>query len=500
LTAAPPRIDAAPTPEDALKSPLPLHLIATLLFSLLCSGLHAQTEPAEGSDPNTGAAFPIASTQPAPETPDAGTPQTNRKSEIGNPPNRTGQQSSQSSPPKDWIDPDTGHRVIRLTDEPNSDSLYFHQNSFSPDGRRMIFTSPTGIYQVDLDSRKIDLILAGRTSQFTRGQTGEQISVIVTGRKTGRIYFTRTILRDPANPDSADRSICWIDPQTKQQHEVGPLPPNVALGTVNCDETLLGGAITYLDGRGGAATQPVVAKPGHRISLRDRWAQHLPMALVTMNTATGAISTFNPSNDWDNHFQFSPTDPNLLMYCHEGPWQLNDRVWTIRTDGSSLFKVHTRTMINEIWGHEFWSADGRTIWFQLEYPRGSPGAAGTSWVAGYNLDQHRETWYLNPPGTTSIHVNVSPDGSLFAGDGGNSAKWIFLFKPTLARNEAAGVYDASHLIQPGAFTAEKLVNLSAHNYSLEPNVFFTHDAKWIIFRSNMFGPTYTFAAEVTKAK
>ena len=25
-----------------------------------------------------------------------------------------------AEPPKTWIDPDTGHRVIRLTDEPNS--------------------------------------------------------------------------------------------------------------------------------------------------------------------------------------------------------------------------------------------------------------------------------------------------------------------------------------------------------------------------------------------
>src|SRR5438445_647185 len=30
------------------------------------------------------------------------------------------------SPPKTWIDPDTGHRVTRLTDEPGSASFYFN--------------------------------------------------------------------------------------------------------------------------------------------------------------------------------------------------------------------------------------------------------------------------------------------------------------------------------------------------------------------------------------
>src|SRR5262249_34715059 len=40
-----------------------------------------------------------------------------------------------SEPPREWTDPDTGHRVVRLSDEPGSQSLYFHQNAYTPDGR-----------------------------------------------------------------------------------------------------------------------------------------------------------------------------------------------------------------------------------------------------------------------------------------------------------------------------------------------------------------------------
>jgi oligogalacturonide lyase len=58
---------------------------------------------------------------------------------------------------------------------------------------------------------------------------------------------------------------------------------------------------------------------------------------------------------------------------------------------------------------------------------------------------------------------------------------------------------AKELIQPGVFKAEKLVNLSKHNYNLEPNVTFTPDMKWIVFRSNMFGPTHVFAVEIAKS-
>src|SRR6266513_2954792 len=83
----------------------------------------------------------------------------------------------------------------------------------------------------------------------------------------------------------------------------------------------------------------------------------------------------------------------------------------------------------------------------------------------------------------------SPQGKLFAGDGGGpnsvaapgNGQWIYLFTP-----------------HDGAFEAEKLVDLSKHNYRLEPNVTFTPDGKWLVFRSNMLGPTYVFAVELGK--
>ncbi len=43
--------------------------------------------------------------------------------------------AAQTPPPKEWIDPDTGHRVVRLTDEPGSASRYFNQNGYTADGK-----------------------------------------------------------------------------------------------------------------------------------------------------------------------------------------------------------------------------------------------------------------------------------------------------------------------------------------------------------------------------
>jgi oligogalacturonide lyase len=172
------------------------------------------------------------------------------------------------------------------------------------------------------------------------------------------------------------------------------------------------------------------------------------------------------------------------MFCHEGPWHKLDRIWTIRTDGSGLTKQHTRQMDMEIAGHEFFSPDGKTIWYDLQTPRSE-----VFWLAGVNLETGQQTRYAVARAHWSVHFNISPDQLRFAGDGGGPAsvaapgngQWIYLFTPT-----AAGLI------------AERLVDLSKHDYAVEPNVTFTPDGRWIVFRSNMHGPSHVYAVEVLK--
>jgi len=42
-----------------------------------------------------------------------------------------GPTSAGGEPPQSWIDADTGHRILRLTREPGSASMYFNQNGYS---------------------------------------------------------------------------------------------------------------------------------------------------------------------------------------------------------------------------------------------------------------------------------------------------------------------------------------------------------------------------------
>jgi oligogalacturonide lyase len=360
----------------------------------------------------------------------------------------------------EWIDADTGHRVARLSRVPGaSESFYFHQNAFTSEGDKMVFANSVPgasnrLFVLDLATRKAEPLTEP-------GATGA-----IVGRRSRKVYYQRQGVLYATHLD------------TRETKALGQLPPRGSAGAVNADETLAAGTCVT----GG----PEIDRSGPRSAWFDKvFEAKRPQSLYTVELATGKTNVFYGYEGWLNHLQFSPTDPGLLMFCHEGPWHKLDRIWNIRIDGSGLWLMHRRSMDMEIAGHEFWSPDGKQIWFDLQMPRGVKFFLASVDVAGgkeirYALE--RDQW--------SVHYNISRDQKLFAGDGGagnmvahsTNAKWIWLFTP-----------------QPdGTLKGEHLVNMARHDYLLEPNVNFTPDGKWLVFRGNFGGSPQVYAVEVSK--
>jgi oligogalacturonide lyase len=383
-------------------------------------------------------------------------------------------------PPKEWIEPQTGHRVVRLSTEPRMGSLYFHQNQFTKSGDKLIVQTSNGLSVVNLNTRDVTPLVVGRAAN------------VVVGAKSRQVYYRTT--NDAVYATHMDTGVTRL---------IAVLPPDIRQPSgfgLNADETLLAGSFIeggrrFIPPEERAADlareeierpQPPLEKPRISGMLEQRWSQHLPMRLVTINIKTGEILTFHPHTEWLNHVQFSPTDPKLIMFCHEGPWHKVDRIWTIRTDGTGLKLIHKRTMDMEIAGHEFMHPDGSIIWYDLQTPRSQ-----VFWLAGHEIKTGKQIRYSVAREHWSVHYNVSPDGKLFVGDGGGpksvaapgNGQWIYLFTP-----------------KDGKLEAEKLVDLSKHDYQLEPNAQFTPDGKWIVFRGNMHGDAHTYAVEVKKTQ
>jgi oligogalacturonide lyase len=367
----------------------------------------------------------------------------------------------------EWVEAATGRRVVRLSKEAGTASLYFHQNPFTASGDKCVVTTPNGLAMIDLKTRAIEPIAEVRASH------------IVVGKKTRQVFYVREGVVHATHLD------------TKRTREIAKLPTEMRRGSgfgMNADETLLVGSLTEAQAPSPERTpseapeRRVDNPPGKGARMEWRWAMHLPMALYTIDIASGNIKRIHHTNEWLNHVQCSSTDPRLIMFCHEGPWHKVDRIWTIRTDGTGLQKIHSRKMEMEIAGHEFFSPDGKIIWYDLQTPKGKE-----FWLEGHVLASGAKLRYAVRREHWSVHYNVSPDGKRFAGDGGGprsvatpgNGQWIYLFTP-----------------RGGKLEAERLVDLSQHNYELEPNVMFTPDGKWIIFRSNMHGPTHVYAVEV----
>ncbi len=422
-----------------------------------------------------------------------------------------GSKPARAEPPTEWVEPATGHRVIRLSREPGTSSFYFHQNAYTASGDKMVVATRRGLATIDLTA------LGGPNPPKVEPLVDGRAGSVVVGRKTRQVFYTR------------DGSVYATHLDTKATREIVKLPPEIRGGSglaVNADETLLAGSYVVGGGRGGAqppaAQQPGGQPPqpgrgrrgaGREGGLEARWAARRPMRLYTISIPTGEVKTFHPSTDWLNHVQFSPTDPTLLMFCHEGPWHKVDRIWTIRTDGSGLKLMHRRTMENEIAGHEFFGADGRTIWYDLQTPRSKE-----FWLAGVDVQTGERIRYPVERGQWSVHFNQSPDGKLFAGDGGGpnsvanrtplpdnkplsppgNGQWIYLFRPKPDAVKTITV--DGETVKVGAWEAEKLVDMSRHEYSYEPNVTFTPDGRWVVFRSNMHGAPHVYAVEVARAK
>ena len=415
-----------------------------------------------------------------------------------------------AQPSAEWIDKTTGHRVVRISREAGTVSLYFTQNGFLPQGDKMAVTTPQGIALVDLKTWALQPLV-----------TKPGAVLLFTGRKRRNVYFAERARDDAGGPFG----VFVADADTGAVRRVATVPGGW-IGSINADETLLLGQVasaivplkpdgTLARAEGEVSTpgmndyrangpdgKPLPYAEAKEVHMNRRLDAKVPMEIFTIDLRTGARRVVTASTDWLNHVQFSPTDPQQILYCHEGPWHRVDRLWAIRADGTGKRRLHTRTMNMEIAGHEFFSPDGNWIWYDLQTPRGQ-----VFWLAGVELATGKRRWYHVERNLWSVHYNQAPDGRHFSGDGGDpemvahapDGKYLYLFTPK-AIGDVAGIHadNAGELIAPGTLDAEKLVDMHGQDYRLEPNMIFTPDGKWILFRGNFEGAAHLYAVEVAK--
>jgi len=359
--------------------------------------------------------------------------------------------------PSRWIDKDTRHTVVRLSDlGGNNASFYFHNNPFV--GDKMAFYHTEGknkqIYTLDLGTRQ-----TVQVTHMSSPMNGE-----IVGRSSGRVFYQIKDSVFYSRVDNGETRLVFVFPSDFKG----------SVTTLNANETLLAGV------QSGDEEKEILRQYPEKHDFFNRiYDAHIPHTLFIIDLRTGELRKIHRENTWIGHVQFSPTDTALLMFCHEGPWQKVDRIWTIDVATGKVRLMHKRTVENEIAGHEFFGPEGDTIWFDWQIPKGQ-----TFFLGGVDVRTGKERKYAMTRDEWSIHFTVSPDGKLFAGDGGDSGqvakakngRWIYLFHR-----------EGDRLV------SEKLVNMKGQYYKLEPNVHFSPDGRWVIFRGNFEGREEIYA-------
>jgi oligogalacturonide lyase len=407
---------------------------------------------------------------------------------------------AQTEPRRDWIDPATGHRVVRITDQAGGSTLYFHDNAFSAAGDRMMLRTSKGIAVVDVARIGSETLTLNTVSETARGG--------YFARRGRDIYLSAAAGNSGGGRGESGMTAVNVDTKTLRQIAH-------ARGQINADETLSVHKNARAIDRDGKyplpPPRPIVPQlqrmfPGRQmqdLSADQRYAvtkedSLAPRALnpglqsfIFTSLASGEPRETGFQYGDLNHIQFNPVDPQLLLYCHEGTWHEVDRTWIIRTDGSGMRLVHKRTMDMEINGHEWWSWDGRTVWFDLQTPRSQ-----VFWLAGVDVQTGRQTRYRVARDWWGIHFNSSRDDTLFASDGGD---------PSQVAYSSDGMWINLFRVQPdGTLAREKLVDMSRHNYvtgkgGVEPNVHITPDKKWVVFTGQFEpGQRHVYAVEIAK--
>jgi oligogalacturonide lyase len=284
-----------------------------------------------------------------------------------------------------YTDQVSGVLVNRLTQTTgHSHSLYFTNDSWTHDYRYLICASERSgignqLFAVELAS--------GDLLQLTDLHGDEDIPHIYNYAALSPIgqhvvlWYSNTLWR----LDLIDGSLfaLWQCPDGYRVHGT----------SVNADGSFVFTSISQdLSHRFGA-------RDGTNIAAEQAYHQAKPHSRVMAISMTGT-NTGNPAGVlWEEaypitHVNASPTDPDLMVFCHEGPWlAVDQRMWGLRLSDPTPWPILPRVPEWGV-GHEFWHADGKTIGYHARFHQGTWRHA-----AGFVTADNTEAWQaeLNVP-------------------------------------------------------------------------------------------------------
>jgi oligogalacturonide lyase len=290
--------------------------------------------------------------------------------------------------------------VVQLTTHKAEDiRLYFYNDGYVPASNSMVFSSTrTGrdnLFLVSLDD--------GRITQITDGKRVQGGSAVVSIPKDEVYYFDSGVL-------------CGANLSTFKTRKLGYVIPagfsTSSSLTITEDGEWLGVGIVE-------STNSGKRYPTDFDRMKAKMDAHPWSEILLIRTDGSEVRKVRREQQWISHVMVHPKNPQLVSYCHEGPWEIVDqRLWFINADGSNNHPVRVEARTDDRIGHEYWFSDGKRMGYQVstDWPRKGVG------ILDIATERYKE--YYN---ATDRHTNVNYGGDLFVGDGRTEIPWINLY-------------------------------------------------------------------------
>jgi oligogalacturonide lyase len=252
-----------------------------------------------------------------------------------------------------YPDPKSGATVHQLTGYMgHSSHFYFTYPCWYDNGKKIVFYSDrenrTNLFGVDLESGEITQL-----TDFDPADGG--IGGLSKNPVREEVYFYRAGV------------LTALDLTTLDLRPLYTRPAGFVGGSSNATadgKTICVGHYKDLSDR-------FMIDLGHGyVGFREIWEAHPPSTIYKIPVDGGSPEEIYQEDYWLGHFNCSSKHPNIMTFCHEGPWTLvENRIWGLDLDTGKAWQIRPNAP-GEAIGHEYWMPDGEHIGYHGTTPQG----------------------------------------------------------------------------------------------------------------------------------
>jgi oligogalacturonide lyase len=361
-----------------------------------------------------------------------------------------------------YVDPYSGREILRLTDYlGHSNHFYFTDPCWFNNDRSLVFTSDrenqSNLFRYDLDTGKITQL----TDLTGSGRPGGCYS----DANQRLYYWWRNVLYELDVEALNERPICEIEPPMFPRGRANPTADGKYVCSFLMEEQ--------------KQDKPSISFSYSRF--REFFKTKPFTQLVRIEVATGEQEVILEDRRYMGHCNTSPALPDILTYCHEGPWrEIEQRIWGLHIQSGETWKIRPQEDDGFAIGHEYWFADGERIGYH-----GMPRTGQGDHVFGHIRWDNTGHVEVRFP-FHSMHFH-SLDEKMIVGDGtpafrDNAQPFIQLFK-----------WDGEQYVGPRALAFHRSTFNDQHAHC-HPR--FTPDGKYVLYSSDLTAYSNMYLAEI----